>query len=77
MTNKVEIINDDKGFHKVLIAGLLHLRFDTPILAFHSYIDEKSDGVVMYYINFHLDGGQMVHCEYNNHELWETILKGF
>lgn len=88
MKDKVEVIKDHAGLKTIKINDLIHLDFTTSqIRAIHSYIDEKNNPKFytdvgqskyykMYYINFHLDSGQMVYCEYNDRELWETILKG-
>lgn len=77
---KVDIVKSDElGHFKIFIDGLLHLKLFNKIEAFHTYIDEKSDGVnkwMMYYIDFHLLTGSVVHCEYNRRDLWEEILKG-
>lgn len=81
----VEIVK--KPFPYIKIDDLFHLWFNCEVLAVHSYIDEKPNPrpniddpstlfYKMYYINFYLDSGQMVHCEYNNRDLWEQILKG-
>lgn len=75
---KVEITNKEEIL-TVTIDGILHLLMIGKCDAIHSFIDEKSDGGnkwMMYYINFHLATGSVVHCEYNRRDLWEQILKG-
>lgn len=77
--SRVEIINGDERGHLIIkIDGLLHLKIMNKINVVHSYIDEVTRVTTykMYYINFHLSSGQFVHCEYNDKELWEEILKG-
>lgn len=82
MKDKVEVIKDHAGFKGIKINGLIHIDLLDSVLAVHSYIDEiqsaklGGDWFKMYYINFHLSSGLTVHCEYNDRELWENILKG-
>ncbi len=86
--NKVKIIKDHAGLKTIKINCLIHLDFTlSNVKVIHSYIDEKHNPewisvlesplvdkyYKMYYINFHLDSGQTIHCEYNNRELWEQV----
>ncbi len=77
MKDKVEI--NYSWNLEIKINDLIHLYITGTIDAIHSYIDEKSDGAnkwKLYYINFHLEGGQTINCIYNDRELWAAILKG-
>ncbi len=79
--NNVKFNKEMPGWILVTIDDLPHLLL-SGIVAAHSYINaDLSDPMTnrartRWFIEFYLDSGQTIKAEYDNRELWETILRG-